>query len=181
MSSLAVAMTTTEARQVTSRIKLLVETIAANTEKVVSLIEQAESGKAWQVLGYESWPAYVAAEFSGALAGLGKAERIPITAKLSATGMSTRAISAVTETSVGTVHSDVVAAGVQDLNTSQNVVGLDGKTYVRNGRATSRGMLEMADGVPAPTPKPAPAAKPPGTWRGTADGLASRIWTLETM
>jgi hypothetical protein len=150
MTSLDIAMTTTEARQVTTRIKLLIGSIAEATEKVLTLIEQAEAGKAWRALEYDSWTAYVAAEFSDALTGLARAERLPIAAKLSKNGMSVRAVASVTGTSVSTAHHDIASAGVRVPNTS--TTGTDGKTYLRNGKPTARAMQELADAVPAPRP-----------------------------
>ena len=150
-------MPATEAKQVTARLKLLLGTLAENTAKVLSLIELAEHGKAWQALGYPSWTAYVRTEFSGAVAGLARAERVPITAKLAEAGMPVRAIAAVTGTSVGTVHNDTVESGVQRLNTStpdKPVAGLDGKSYLRNGRPTAGGMQELSDAVPPVRQKP---------------------------
>jgi hypothetical protein len=170
MSVLPIEMTATEAKMVTTRIRGLVETITSSTEKVVSLIEQAEAGRAWSALGYDSWTAYVAAEFSGAMAGLQRAERVPITAKLAETGMSSRAIAPVVGVSDRQVRADVQVgshfppADVTAHTTASNadVTGLDGKRYVRNGRPTARGMQELADAVPAPRParrrKPLPDA-----------------------
>lgn len=156
MTALDLPMNQGDASRVTARIKILLTTIVETTEKVVDLIEQAKAGEAWRPLGYESWTSYVAAEFSEALAGLQRLERIPIVEKLSATGMSQRAIASVTSTSVGTVNSDLRSAGVQVLNTSSpdvanSVVGLDGKAYLRHGRPTAEGMSELAADVPAPT------------------------------
>ena len=156
MTSLEIAMSATEAKQVTARIKLLLASVTETIEKVFSLVEQAESGQAWRALEYPSWTAYVAAEFSDALAGLDRALRVPISAKLSQTGMSTRAIASVTGASVGTVHNDIVESGVQSLNTSTEkpVAGLDGKSYLRNGRPTAGGMQELSDAVPPVRQKP---------------------------
>lgn len=169
MSTLDIAMTETEARQVTSRIKLLVNSIADTWDKVVGLIEQAQTGKAWQALGYPSWTAYVAEEFSGAVAGLARAERVPITAKLAETGMPIRAIASVVGVGKSTITRDldeqvsrtgtpVQRAGVQHLNTSipetvntsspKPITGMDGKEYVRNGRPTAAGMRDLAGAVP---------------------------------
>jgi hypothetical protein len=88
------------------------------------------------------------------MAGLQRAERVPITAKLAETGMSVRAIATVTGTSKTTVTRDldeqVSHTGTPDAG--QQITGLDGKRYVRNGRPTARGMQELADAVPAPRP-----------------------------
>lgn len=167
MSALEVVMTESEATQTTARIKLLLSTITETTEKVVGLIEKAEAGRAWEVLGYPSWTAYVAAEFAESLAGLQRAERIPVVQKLSGTGMSTRSIAAVTGVSVGTVHSDVNASGVQSLNTSiaevgDATIGTDGKSYPRprsasflaSGKPDAATVEEFGRSVPQSAPRP---------------------------
>lgn len=217
MSALPVKMELNEAKRITERIRLLVNTITETTEKVVDLIEQAKAGDAWRALGYDSWTAYVSVEFASVLEKLTKAERIPIVAKLSETGMSTRAIAPIVGVSNKTVHNDIVKAGVTPGNTSpekpaarpgrsligamirdawqqekleaekqvshtgtpeekvvtvkhldgerrseripiekiSNVIGLDGKRYLgRDGRATSRGMSELAKDVPPVKRKP---------------------------
>lgn len=176
MSALELPMNRDEASRVTTRIKILLTTIMETSEKMVDLIEQAEAGQAWRPLGYESWTSYVAAEFSEALAGLQRPERIPIVEKLSAIGMSQRAIAIVTSTSVGTVNSDLRSAGVQHPNTSSpdvtnNVVGLDGKAYLRHGRPTANGMSEIVANVPAP--KKAQRRNP------LPDRYRSAIWELD--
>jgi hypothetical protein len=148
-----VAMTVTEATSITARIKLLVQTITETTEKVTDLIEKAEAGRAWQALGYSSWTSYVAEEFSDVLTGLARAERIPVVEKLSAAGMSTRAIAPVVGVSNKTISQDLAAARVTPGNTSP-VTGVDGKVYTRHGRPTSAGMVELAKAVPAPRKRP---------------------------
>lgn len=191
MSALDIAMTETEAKQITSRIKLLVSSITEATDKVVSLIEQAEAGRAWRALGYPSWTAYVAEEFSAAVAGLARAERVPITAKLAETGMPVRAIASVTGISVGTVHNDIVTAGVQRLNTCPIeevsssperpiTTGMDGKTYVRNGRPTAVGMRDLADAVPPVRPKS--RRRPlPDAYRDAFEDLEKALGRLERL
>src|SRR4051794_29969349 len=104
MSAIVVPMSAEEAKQITSRIRLLLGSITESTTKVVGLIEAAEAGSAWEALGFDSWPAYVVAEFGDALAGLQRADRIQVTARLSETGMSSRAIASV----VGVDQSQVI-------------------------------------------------------------------------
>lgn len=183
MSALDVAMTETEARQTTAGIKKMLSTITETTEKVVLLIEKAESGRAWHVLGYPSWTAYVAGEFAESLAGLARAERVPIVAKLSDTGMSTRSIAAVTGTSVGTVHNDVVAAGVQPLNTS---TGIDGKVYPRtptflaSGKPDAATVEEFGRSVPQ-SPRKAPRRPLPRAYRDAVYDLQRSVERLQRL
>jgi hypothetical protein len=148
-SSLEIPMTLTEASQVTSKIKLLLTTITETTEKIFVLIDKAKSGDAWKVLGYDSWPAYVKAEFADSMAGLARAERIGITEKLSETGLSSRAIAPVVGVSDRQVRSDLQVGS--DFPPADNVVGLDGKNYIgRNGKPTAAGMIDLAGAVPPP-------------------------------
>lgn len=170
--TLDIAMTTTEAKQVTTKIKSVLRSMTADIEILVNLIEQAEAGTAWRALDYPSWSAYVAAEFSDALKGLERALRVPVVAKLSATGMSVRAIASVTGTSVGTAHNDVTEAGVQSLNTCSEkplTAGTDGKSYVRNGRPTSTGMADLSNAVPEPRAKPRRKSLPDQYWTALYD------------
>ena len=144
MSALETPMSADEARRVTDRIRLLLGSITEATTKAIALIEQAEAGAAWQALGYDSWPAYVVAEFGDALAGLARAERIPITAKLSEGGMSTRAIATV----VGVDHSQVVRdQQVVQSAPPEVVTGLDGKSYPRR-KPTAADARAIGEAIP---------------------------------
>ena len=173
--SLPMAMTSTEAQQVTARIKLLLTTITETTEKVVTLIDAAKTGRAWSALGYDNWPAYVAGEYCAALAGLARAERIPIVEKLSITGMSTRAIASVAGVSQPTVVRDlqvihdVSPGGETQTHVEKTTTGTDGKTYVRNGRPTSTGIIAITETAPAPTPKRRRPPLPDTYWRAVLD------------
>jgi hypothetical protein len=102
-----VTMTEPEAVEITAKIKLLVRQITSYTEKVLEYIEDAKTREAWKALGYSSWTLYVSEEFTDALAGLRRVDRVPIVEKLSATGMSTRAISPVVGVSQGQVVKDL--------------------------------------------------------------------------
>lgn len=176
MSALDVTMTQTEAAQVTSRIKLLLSSITETTDKLIGLIEQAEAGQAWQALGYASWTAYVAAEFRESLAGLARAERIPIVEKLSSTGMSTRSIAAVTDVGKSTIDRDLH----QVSHTGTPALGTDGKVYLRNGRPTAAGMVDLAGDVPPVRPKP--RRRPlPDAYRDAFEDLEKALGRLERL
>lgn len=185
MTALEITMTTSEAKQVTERIKLLVGQIVDTSDKVVQLIEKAKAGEAWRVLGYGSWTAYVTAEFAGALEGLARAERVPIVAKLSETGMSTRAIATVVGAGKSTIDRDldqVSHDGTPDLNISSETYtsGLDGKTYLRNGRPTAKGMTELANAVPPVQSRPRRSPLPDAYSRALHDleNVVSRLQRL---
>jgi hypothetical protein len=175
MTALQITMSKDEAERITSRIRLLVQTIAANTEKVVSLIEQAEAGEAWRAMAYPSWTAYVATEFSGSLKALEKAERMPVVEKLSESGMSTRAIASVVGVGKSTVDRDRQEQVSHTGTPAENIVGTDGKSYTRpasfspSGRPDSRSTREMGEAVPAVAPKPRPRPLPAQYWDAVYD------------
>lgn len=179
MSALEIPMTETEAKQTTARIKLLVSTITETIEKTVLLIERAEAGRAWEILGYTSWTAYVAGEFAESLAGLARAERIPIVAKLSGTGMSTRAIGEVVGVSHKTVVGDLRAGGTGGTTST----GTDGKTYPRpatflaSGRPDAATVEEFGRSVPR-SPRKSPRRPLPVAYRAAVHDLEKSIERL---
>lgn len=137
-----VPLTELEAHAVTNRIRQCV-TIA------IAEIENAYAGRAWEAMGYDSWPAYCAAEF-GEHISLPRDDRRAAVAQLRESGMSTRAIAAATGASHMTVARDLSGVTNEtpaDPATSDDaeiveparVVGVDGKSY------------------PLPRPKPASA------------------------
>lgn len=146
---LPIPLTEDEAQRLTDRIELRLVTIAETIEKVIPLIEQAKAGDAHTALGYRGWPEYVADKFGGLLSRLQREDRQPLVQLLSDQGMSTRAIAPVVGVSQRTVANDL-ASGEQDCSTP--VTGTDGKTYIRNGRATTRGMIETSEAVNATNP-----------------------------
>jgi len=124
------------------RIKLLLGSIAATTEKLADLIEAARDGEDHVVLGFASWTAYVAAEFSGLLAGLGTAERRVAVHALSVSGMPTRAIAEVAGISQSTAardarvsHDDSPGEGEA---AGETFVLADGKSYSATPAASPR-------------------------------------------
>jgi hypothetical protein len=78
--------------------------LISQRDQVIERIEEARASKDDVVLGYASWTAYVAAEFGGQLAELGREDRRDVVAILSQAGMSSRAIAPI----VGADHSTVV-------------------------------------------------------------------------
>jgi hypothetical protein len=90
----------------------------------LDLLQQAHDGHAWRVLGYESWPAYCAAELPQlAQLRLPLDERRAAVATLRGRGMSLRAIGAPLGLAPNTVRADLDAAGVQ----LATVTSLDGR------------------------------------------------------
>lgn len=130
-----------EARELTGRIR--------QTGSVLwSQIVKAFQGRAWAVMGYDSWDEYCDTEFDGARIKLPREERTMVVASLADAGMSTRAIAAATGVSKDTVarslaagvsnetpHTDpedeIVDAEVIDAPEPEQrkVTGTDGKSY----------------------------------------------------
>lgn len=103
-----------DARRLTTRIRLMAESIADGIDKIAGLIDDARAGSAWLALGYRSWPEYVSNEFAGVLPRLDREPRQEFVRELASRGMSTRAIAPV----VGTSHMSVardLAAPVTDV------------------------------------------------------------------
>jgi hypothetical protein len=131
------------------RARLLVEQIRSAVTVAVEAMTEAWSGRAWEVLGYESWDALCDTEF-GVRIQLPSAERVAIVGGMSEIGMSTRAIGSALGVSKSTVENDR-ARGKKWPRDAQPVteparavvVGLDGKPYTK----TSKG-----DAVQEPKP-----------------------------
>lgn len=145
------------------RIKLLLQTMVDNREKILSLITEARDGDDHLALGFKSWPEYVSTEFGGLLAQLTREDRREAVLALSATGMSTRAIAPIVGASDITVRRDLAGATyvapepdyvtdeadaefdgdlsrrhVAECLTPKSVVGLDGKTYTATTKSSRR-------------------------------------------
>lgn len=143
--AITVSMSHAEAERLTERLRIAVVNYADARQKVQALIERAQAGRAWEVLGFQSWTAYVSEVLGEQPMRLPREERREMIAMLSSTGMSTRAIAPVVGTTRETVRRDIAAA--TDTNVSvdevpaETVTGLNGKTYQRPVRD-----------LPAPTP-----------------------------
>ena len=157
------------ARRLTERIRLTVDAINGQVEKLADLVRQAYEGRAWATLGYDSWQAYVEAEIPRVR--LDRVERRELVADLADAGMSTRAIAPV----IGATHMTVardLSEGVTNVTPERQVTGIDGKTYTAAPRTTPveepQGEVDDEDVVeaelvePAPTPvqPPAPRRRP---------------------
>lgn len=149
-----------EAQRLTQRIKLTASTIRDNLFKLRNLVEEAKSSNVWQVLGFQSWTAYLADTLADEPMRLGREERQELVGYLSGEGLSTRAIESVTGASHGTVVNDLKVVNSDHLpepapvgiptpepgssaqlpdeevstpveSAPRVVTGLDGKTYSR--------------------------------------------------
>jgi hypothetical protein len=96
-----------EARRRRDRIKLLLTSMTEQTNKVAAILEEAQTNEDHLTLGYKSWTAYIAGEYTGLLAELNRAQRRVAVGELTAAGMSTRAIASVVGTSQKTVVKDL--------------------------------------------------------------------------
>lgn len=126
MSALEAAMSKGEAEKVTMQIRYTLKAAASSFDKALTLMEQAEAGGAWKVLGHASWTAYVAAEFGDILKGITRDDRLTAVVKMRELGMSTRAIGDVVGVDDRTVRRDL--AGAANAAPAE-VTGKDGKTY----------------------------------------------------
>lgn len=127
-----------DARKRCGQIQLLLQSMTKQTNKVFMLLTTAKTRDDHLTLGYKSWTAYIAGEYAGLLADLGRVERREVVGALTASGMSTRSIAGVVGTSHKTVVKDLQAQVVPevppDLVDHQNgvdrhVTGMDGKSY----------------------------------------------------
>ena len=127
-----------EARALTDRIKIAVE-------GTWQLIREAYTSRTWAVLGYDTWDAYVAAEFGTARLALPREERAETVASLREAGMSIPAIATATRLGVGTVHRSLSAPFPNGKGGQpREVTGLDGKSYPST-RASADDALEIVD------------------------------------
>jgi len=172
------------------RIKLLLETMIDNREKVLVLITEAKESDDHIALGFKSWTDHVRTEYGGLLTRLTVEDRRETVLILSRTGLSTRAIAPILGTSDMTVRRDLASgatyvapevspqgAADDDLDArldnaptemskitsskpTNNVVGIDGKRY------------------PAPKPKPKTARRKPRQ-KATPDAFWDAAYELQ--
>ena len=123
----------------------LTDQIAEGLADVHSLIVQAWEGRVWEALGFETWDAWIDANFRGLQLRPPREQREEVVLSMREAGMSMRAISQATDLSYGTVNR---SARSGDPNGSperdSNVVGLDGKSNKRPA-PTAEDAAEFAD------------------------------------
>jgi len=175
-ASTAIAGSQTDASCRRDRIKLLLSQMTTTAAKLGDLLDAARAAGDHATLGYASWTAYIAGEFSDSLAGLNTALRREVVGTLTETGMSSRTIAEVTGVSHSTVvrdHRQVVhdappapdgprpasefKAMVAEVGApSRRVTGTDGKSY---------------SATPSASPKPRHRPPLPGAYD-------SAVWDL---
>lgn len=166
-----------EAGRLDKRLRLMAGTARENFEKVGRLLDEAKRGRVHEVLGFKSWPAYVADAVGGQLQLSGDSRQAMVQ-MMAGEGMSVRAIASATGVSKSTVdrdlsqvsHDGTVAdeAGpdstVPQRDSSPEddsapapeenlTVGLDGKTRRRKPR---KPRAKKEPTKPKTKPKPAP-------------------------
>lgn len=105
----------------------LTDQIAEGLADVHALIMQAWEGRAWEALGFNTWDAWIDANFRGLQLRPPRERREEVVQSMRDAGMSVRAISQATDLGVGTIHR--ATAGVPNGTPEQESVGLDGKSY----------------------------------------------------
>lgn len=146
-------MTLDEARRVTERIRIQATNFMEARQKLEATVEEAKTGRAWEVLSYSSWTAYLADALGDEPLRLSRDERKDVVTLLAGEGMSTRAIApivGVTRQRVSQIQNEVasdlppVTSGNTSVSapsatspespiaaTAAQVTGMDGKTYTR--------------------------------------------------
>ena len=99
-----------------ARARAITRKLAGAVDLALELVVEAYEGRAWEVLGHESWAAYVAAEVP-ALSVIGRGlpleERRDAVAQLRGRGLSLRGVGEVLGLAPNTVRRDAAEAGVQ--------------------------------------------------------------------
>lgn len=113
-----------DAERLDKRIRLLADSINNNLAKLYELVELAKVGEIHVVLGFPSWPAYIADVFGGQVR-LDREQRRELVGYLSGEGMSQRAIAEVVAVDQKTVTNDLRA---REENSSPEPAGADRKT-----------------------------------------------------
>lgn len=135
-----------EARALTDKIKVAVEA-------TWQLVATAYERRAWAALGFASWDDYCTREFGTSRLRLPREERQEVVASLRESGLSLRAIAAVTGEHFSTVSRELAGVanatpgGAKPVETrfkeSMKVTGTDGKTY--RASHVNAGKLSMDD------------------------------------
>lgn len=107
MSTALVMLSAGEAQRLTQRIKLTASGVRDGLFKLRNLVDEAKRSNVWQVLGYQSWTAYLADTLADEPMRLGRDERQEIVGYLAGEGLSTRAIAPIVGVSKAQVAVDV--------------------------------------------------------------------------
>ena len=150
-----IAITASQARELTDRIKVGVEAIW-------ELVKQAYQSRAWVALGYDSWDDYCTREFGTSRIRLPREERQEVVASMREIGMSTRAIASATGMSKDTAARAL--SGVAN-ETPAPVTGTDGKTYTPRPQPQSEPEPELPQATALPQSDLDELNAEPPTWQ----------------
>ena len=109
MTAVVTLLSAGEAQRLTQRIKLTASSVRDGLFKLRNLVEEAKSSNAWQVLGFQSWTAYLADTLADEPMRLGRDERQELVGYLAGEGLSTRAIAPIVAVTHETVAQDLKA------------------------------------------------------------------------
>ncbi|PJM79978.1 hypothetical protein [Bifidobacterium scaligerum] len=124
-----------EARRITERICILLDTTASQLDRLASLVNEAYRKRVDKALGYTSWGEYAEHEFATHTVNLTAPIRRELVGRLSEAGMSTRAIAPAINVSKSTVADDIQLSrnrtvenqAIPSATADPSVVGIDGK------------------------------------------------------
>lgn len=151
-----------EARRLTQRIQLTLQSVSDQLDKLVKLVREAKATDAHTALGYRSWTEYAAAEFGNHSLRLDREDRRELVALLDAEGMGSRAIAPIAGVSHETVSKDLRQSAVRNLTAEQVIIGRDGRQYPRPSKADFE-----------------TAVSSDGQLKALKDQLDSRKWKLQ--
>lgn len=153
MSAVVTLMSAGEAQRLTQRIKLTASGVRDSLFKLRNLVDEAKHSNVWQVLGYQSWTAYLADTLADEPMRLGRDERQELVGYLSGEGLSTRAIAPIVGVSKDTVQRDV--AGVSfDTPSPIPAPGPESEIAVNETTGEVIEDAEIVDEEPSPIPTP---------------------------
>lgn len=119
--------------------RVLTDQIGLVAGELIEKLLRAWEGHAWEALKYASWQDYCKAEFDAEHLALPRSERGTVVARLSAAGMSTRAIAAATNVSREQVRRDLLPG---DTNVS---VTESDEAATKQGGMSEEDDLELTD------------------------------------
>lgn len=124
MTDIVQAPNTEEAQARADRIRSGMRVLAAWQQDVIA----AYAARDWDILGYETWDAYIDGEYGEHRVRLPREQRREIVAGMSAAGMSSRAIGTAVGSSYATVQRDLEASDTNvSVDEPRTVLSLDGR------------------------------------------------------
>lgn len=108
-----------DAQRLTQRIKLTASGVRDGLFKLRNLVDEAKRSNVWQVLGFQSWTAYLADTLADEPMRLGRDERQELVGYLSGEGLSIRAIAPIVGVSKSQVATDVEVSSSGHLPTPE--------------------------------------------------------------